>query len=103
MIAFKHSTVHHAPALWVVGQDGEGVRRLVGSMPAGVEPHRFSVPVPVRTRGAGEWQITGYLLTPSPLVPNRRSPAVKRLPAGNLFYRDCRKTSARKSRAATRH
>ncbi len=75
-IAFKHSTVRHAPEIWVVDRGGGGMRRLVGAMPPGVEPARFPLPKPATTRGALDWEIPGYLLTPEPLEPGRRYPAL---------------------------
>jgi len=75
-IAFKHSTVHHAPEIWVVDRGGSGMRRLVGAMPPGVEPARFPLPKPAATRGALGWEIPGYLLTPDPLKSGRRYPAL---------------------------
>jgi dipeptidyl aminopeptidase/acylaminoacyl peptidase len=75
-IAFKHSTVHHAPEIWVTDRGGTEMRRLVGAMPPNVDPARFPLPKPVTTRGAQNWEIPGYLLTPEPLEPGHRYPAL---------------------------
>lgn len=83
-IAFKHSTVRHAPEIWVVSRGGGDMRRLVGSMPANVHPDRFPVPELVHTRGALDWEIPGYLLTPQPRVPGRRYPALVYVHGGGM-------------------
>jgi dipeptidyl aminopeptidase/acylaminoacyl peptidase len=83
-VAFKHSTIRHAPEIWLVSRDGGDMRRLVGSMPDGVAPERFPVPELVRTRGAGDWEIPGYLLTPEPRVPGRRYPALVYVHGGGM-------------------
>jgi dipeptidyl aminopeptidase/acylaminoacyl peptidase len=83
-IAFKHSTIHHAPEIWVVSRDGGDMRRLVGAMPEGVAPERFPVPELVHTRGANDWEIPGYLLTPTPRVPGRRYPALVYVHGGGM-------------------
>jgi dipeptidyl aminopeptidase/acylaminoacyl peptidase len=83
-IAFKHSTVRHAPEIWVVSREGGDMRRLVASMPADAEPERFPVPEPVWTRGAPDWEIPGYLLTPRPRVPGRRYPALVYVHGGGM-------------------
>lgn len=82
-IAFRHSTVRHAPELWVVGREGEGLRRLVGSMPDGVESTRFALPQLKMTRGAGDLEIPGYLLTPD-LERGRRYPALLYIHGGGM-------------------
>jgi len=84
LIAFRHSTVRHAPELWVVGRDGEGLRRLVGSMPDGVESDRFALPQLVTTRGADDLEIPGYLLAPPDLEPGRRYPALLYIHGGGM-------------------
>ena len=81
-IAFKHSTVHHAPEIWVTDRAGAEMRRLVGAMPPDVDPARFPLPRLVTTRGANDWDIPGYLLTPEPLEPGRRYPALVYVPGG---------------------
>jgi dipeptidyl aminopeptidase/acylaminoacyl peptidase len=83
-IAFKHSTIHHAPEIWVVSRGGGDMRRLVGAMPEGVAPERFPVPELVHTRGANDWEIPGYLLTPRPRVPGRRYPALVYVHGGGM-------------------
>lgn len=83
-IAFKHSTVRHAPELWVVGRDGDGPRRLVASMPPGVEADRFPLPRFTRTPGAAGWEIPGYLLAPRDLEPGRRYPALVYVHGGGM-------------------
>lgn len=83
-IVFKHSTVHHAPEIWLVSRDGGGMRRLVGAMPDGAAPERFPVPELVHTRGANDWEIPGYLLTPQPRVPDRRYPALVYVHGGGM-------------------
>jgi dipeptidyl aminopeptidase/acylaminoacyl peptidase len=83
-IAFKHSTVHHAPELWVVSRAGGDMRRVVGAMPGGVAPERFPLPELVHTRGANDWLIPGYLLTPRPRVPGRRYPALVYIHGGGM-------------------
>lgn len=84
-IAFKHSTLYHAPEIWTVARDGGGMRRLVGAMPEGVHPERFPVPELVHTRGADDWEIPGYLLTPPrPLTPGRRHPALVYVHGGGM-------------------
>ena len=83
-IAFKHSTVRHAPEIWVVSREGGDMRRLVGAMPAGVQPGRFPAPELVHTRGAHDWEIPGYLLTPQPRVPGRRYPALVYVHGGGM-------------------
>jgi len=83
-LAFKHSTIHHAPEIWLVSRDGGGMRRLVGAMPEGVATDRFPVPELVHTRGAGDWEIPGYLLTPQPRVPGRRYPALVYVHGGGM-------------------
>jgi dipeptidyl aminopeptidase/acylaminoacyl peptidase len=82
-VAFRHSTVRHAPELWVVGRDGKGPRRLVGSMPDGVDASRFALPQPMAIRGAGDLEIPGYLLTP-PLEAGRRYPALLYIHGGGM-------------------
>jgi dipeptidyl aminopeptidase/acylaminoacyl peptidase len=84
MIALKHSTVHHAPELWVVGRDGGGLRRLVRSMPETIDAGRLPLPQPVRTPGAQGWEIPGYLLTPRDLEPGRRYPALVYIHGGGM-------------------
>jgi len=84
LVAFRHSTVRCAPELWVVGRDGGGLRRLVGSMPDGVEPGRFALPQLVKTRGAGDVEIPGYLLAPPDLEPGRRYPALLYIHGGGM-------------------
>ncbi|MDQ7842202.1 MAG: prolyl oligopeptidase family serine peptidase [Armatimonadota bacterium] len=84
LVAFRHSTVHHAPELWVVGRDGAGLRRLVGSMPEGVAPSRFALPQPAKTPGAGGLEIPGYLLVPPDLEPGRRYPALLYIHGGGM-------------------
>ena len=84
MIAFRHSTVHRAPELWVVGRDGSGLRRVTRSMPDGVNPERFALPQPVRTVGAHGWEIPGYLLTPREMQPGRRYPALVYIHGGGM-------------------
>jgi len=83
-IAFKHSTVHHAPEIWIVSREGGDMRRLVGAMPDGVNPERFPVPELVHTRGAHDWEIPGYLLTPQPREPGRRYPALVYVHGGGM-------------------
>ena len=83
-IAFKHSTVRHAPEIWVVSREGGEMRRLVGAMPAGAEPERFPLPELVHTRGAHDWEIPGYLLTPQPRVAGRRYPALVYVHGGGM-------------------
>ncbi|MDR7542875.1 MAG: prolyl oligopeptidase family serine peptidase [Armatimonadota bacterium] len=83
-IAFKHSTTHHAPEIWVVGRDGDHLRRLVGSMPEGIAYDRLAVPEPMRTPGAGGWDIPGYLLAPRTLEPGRRYPALVYIHGGGM-------------------
>jgi dipeptidyl aminopeptidase/acylaminoacyl peptidase len=84
LIAFKHSTVHHAPELWVIGRDGDGLRRLTRSMPDGIKFDRLSLPVPVKTPGAQGWEIPGYLLTPRVMEPGRRYPALVYIHGGGM-------------------
>jgi len=84
VVAFKHSTIHHAPEIWVVSRAGTGMRRLVGSMPDGLASDHFPVPQLVHTRGAGDWEIPGYLLTPRPLAPGRRYPALVYVHGGGM-------------------
>jgi dipeptidyl aminopeptidase/acylaminoacyl peptidase len=83
-VAFKHSTIQHAPEIWLVSRDGGGMRRLVGSMPDGLAPERFPLPELVHTRGANDWEIPGYLLTPQPRVPGRRYPALVYVHGGGM-------------------
>jgi hypothetical protein len=83
-IAFKHSTVRHAPELWVVGRDGDDPQRPVASMPPQVEPDRFPLPRFTRTRGAAGWEIPGYLLAPRDLEPDRRYPALVYVHGGGM-------------------
>lgn len=83
-IAFRHSTVRHAPELWVVGRDGEGLRRLAGSMPPGADPARFALPRLVTIPGAGDLEIPGYLLTPPEMTPGRRYPALLYIHGGGM-------------------
>lgn len=83
-LVFKHSTVEHAPELWVVGRDGSGLRRLVRSMPEGCDPARFARPRLVHTPGPGGWQIPGYLLTPRTLDPGRQYPALVYVHGGGM-------------------
>lgn len=84
LVAFRHSTVRHAPELWVVGRDGEGLRRLVTSMPEGVDGARFALPQAVTTRGAGDLEIPGYLLTPPRMEPGQRYPALLYIHGGGM-------------------
>lgn len=83
-IAFKHSTLRHAPEIWVVSRNGGDMRRVVGAMPADAHPGRFPVPELVHTRGANDWEIPGYLLTPEPRVPGRRYPALVYVHGGGM-------------------
>ncbi|MGQ0569245.1 MAG: prolyl oligopeptidase family serine peptidase [Armatimonadota bacterium] len=83
-IAFKYSTVHQAPEIWIVGRDGEGARRLVGSMPGGIDTGRLALPQETRTRGAHDWEIPGYLLTPRYMEPGRRHPALVYVHGGGM-------------------
>jgi dipeptidyl aminopeptidase/acylaminoacyl peptidase len=84
LLAFKHSTIHHAPEIWVISRDGGGMRRVVGAMPGDAAPERFPVPELVYTRGAADWEIPGYLLTPRPRVPGRRCPALVYVHGGGM-------------------
>ncbi len=84
LIAFKHSTVHHAPEIWVVGHDGQGLRRLVRSMPEGIDVGRLALPQFVKTPGALGWEIPGYLLTPRDMQPDRRYPALVYIHGGGM-------------------
>ncbi|HLJ60580.1 MAG TPA: prolyl oligopeptidase family serine peptidase [bacterium] len=83
-IAFKHSTIHHAPEIWIVDRGGEEMRRVVGAMPPGVDPGRFPLPKAATIRGAHDWEIPGYLLTPEPLEPGRRYPALVYVHGGGM-------------------
>jgi dipeptidyl aminopeptidase/acylaminoacyl peptidase len=83
-IAFRHSTVYHAPELWVVGRDGNDAHRLTRSMPEGVDAARLALPKPARTIGALGWEIPGYLLTPRELSPGRRYPALVYIHGGGM-------------------
>jgi dipeptidyl aminopeptidase/acylaminoacyl peptidase len=83
-IVFKHSTAQHAPELWLVSRDGTGMRRLVGSMPEGAATDRLPVPALVHTRGANDWEIPGYLLTPQSRTPGRRYPALVYVHGGGM-------------------
>ena len=84
MIAFRHSTVHHAPELWVVNRDGSDARRLTRSMPDGVDEARLALPQPARTTGALGWEIPGYLMTPREMGPGRRYPALVYIHGGGM-------------------
>ena len=83
-IAFRHSTVHHAPELWVVNRDGSDARRLTRSMPDGVDEARLALPQPARTTGALGWNIPGYLMTPREMEPGRRYPALVYIHGGGM-------------------
>lgn len=83
-IALKHSTVHHAPEIWVVGRDGQGLRRLTRSMPETIDAGRLALPQFVKTPGAKGWEIPGYLLTPRDLEPGRRYPALVYVHGGGM-------------------
>lgn len=83
-IAYKHSTAHHAPEIWVVGRDGDNARRLVGSMPEGIAEDRLALPQFVKTPGALGWEIPGYLLTPREMEPGRRYPALVYIHGGGM-------------------
>ncbi len=84
LIAFKHSTVYHAPEIWVVGRGGEGMRRLTRSMPDGIRADRLSLPEFVKTPGAHGWEIPGYLLAPREMEPGRRYPALVYIHGGGM-------------------
>jgi dipeptidyl aminopeptidase/acylaminoacyl peptidase len=84
MIAFKHSTAHHAPEIWVVGRDGRGLRGLTRSMPETVDIGRLAVPQFVKTPGALGWEIPGYLLTPNDATSARRYPALVYIHGGGM-------------------
>lgn len=84
MIAFRHSTVHHAPELWVVARDGSAMRRLTRSMPDGVDPAGLALPQAVETPGALGWKIPGYLLVPRNLEAGRRYPALVYIHGGGM-------------------
>src|SRR5579871_6028336 len=83
-IVFKHSKTRHAPEIWVVDRSGDNMRRLVGAMPPGVDPSRFPLPRPAAVRGADDLEIPGYLITPEPLVPGRRYPALVYVHGGGM-------------------
>jgi dipeptidyl aminopeptidase/acylaminoacyl peptidase len=83
-IVFKHSTTRHAPEIWIVDRSGDNMRRLVGAMPPGVDPARFPLPRPAAVRGADDLEIPGYLITPEPLVPGRRYPALVYVHGGGM-------------------
>ncbi len=83
-IALKHSTVHHSPEIWVVGRDGQGLRRLTRSMPETIDAGRLALPQFVKTPGANGWEIPGYLLTPRDLEPGRRYPALVYVHGGGM-------------------
>jgi dipeptidyl aminopeptidase/acylaminoacyl peptidase len=83
-IAYKHSTRHHAPEIWVVGRDGDAARRLVGAMPDGIDASRLALPQLMRTPGAKGWEIPGYLLTPREMEPGRRYPALVYVHGGGM-------------------
>jgi dipeptidyl aminopeptidase/acylaminoacyl peptidase len=83
-MAFKHSTVHHAPEIWLAGRDGDHMRRLVGVMPAGIDTARLALPQLVKTPGAQGWEIPGYLLAPRDLDLNRRYPALVYVHGGGM-------------------
>ncbi len=87
MVAFRHSTVHHAPELWVVARDGGGLRRLTRSMPDGVDQDRLALPQYAETPGAKGWKIPGYLLTPTTMVRSERA-------AGSGSTRPCSTSTA---------
>ncbi len=83
-LAYKHSTVHHAPEIWVVDRDGANARRLVGSMPDGIDDARLALPQMTRTPGAHGWEIPGYLLAPREKDPGRRYPALVYVHGGGM-------------------
>ena len=83
-IAFKHSTTRHAPELWVIGRDGYGLRRLTRSMPEAVDTARLPTPHAVKTPGALDWEIPGYLLTPPGMAPGQRYPALVYIHGGGM-------------------
>ncbi len=83
-MAFKHSTVHHAPEIWVVGRDGDHMRRVVGVMPDGIDAARLALPQLLKTPGANGWEIPGYLLAPRDLDMNRRYPALVYVHGGGM-------------------
>lgn len=84
MAAFRHSTVRHAPELWVVNRDGSQMRRLTHAMPDGLDEGRLALPQAVRTAGALGWEIPGYLLTPRAMEPGRRYPALVYIHGGGM-------------------
>ncbi|MDR7419310.1 MAG: DPP IV N-terminal domain-containing protein [Armatimonadota bacterium] len=51
-LAYKHSTLHHAPEIWTADRDGHGARRLVGAMPDGIDAEHLAVPHLTKTPGA---------------------------------------------------
>jgi dipeptidyl aminopeptidase/acylaminoacyl peptidase len=83
-IVYKHSTVHHAPEIWIAGRDGQGARRLVGAMPVGIAYERLALPRLMTTPGAHGWDIPGYLLAPRDLEPGRRYPALVYIHGGGM-------------------
>jgi dipeptidyl aminopeptidase/acylaminoacyl peptidase len=83
-IIYKHSTVHHAPEIWIAGRDGENARRLVGAMPDGIDYHRLALPQLLKTPGAHHWDIPGYLLAPRDMEPGRRYPALVYIHGGGM-------------------
>ena len=83
-IAYRHSTALRAPEIWIVGRDGDNARRLVGSMPEGVDVDRLALPQFVKTPGAQGWDIPGYLLTPREMEPGRRYPALVYIHGGGM-------------------
>ncbi len=83
-IAFKHSTLYHAPEIWVIGRNGQGLRRLTQSMPDGIQTDRLALPEFVKTPGANGWEIPGYLLAPRELDPGRRYPALVYIHGGGM-------------------
>jgi dipeptidyl aminopeptidase/acylaminoacyl peptidase len=76
--------VEHAPEIWVVDRDGDGARRLVGSMPEGVDGAKLAQPEFTRTPGAKGWDIPGYLLTPREMEPGGRYPALVYIHGGGM-------------------
>jgi dipeptidyl aminopeptidase/acylaminoacyl peptidase len=84
MVAFRHSTVYHAPELWVVARDGGDMRRLTRSMPDGVDEGGLALPQFVETPGAQGWKIPGYLLAPRDLEAGRKYPALVYIHGGGM-------------------
>lgn len=83
-ILFKHSTVEHAPELWVVGRDGQQMRRILGAMPPGIAQERLVRPQFASFRTADGWDIPNYLLVPPDAAEREPAPALVYVHGGGM-------------------